>query len=436
MGQTAKISNHVIQEIDELICNPNDLDQNAAIFEIRVGEQHYGPIESEQLKEFFLIHDELADQAQVKRTGEELYVPYFEHPHFQRRRPQLVRQQSLEESEQEYLWVLKDGQKNGPYSKTQLNDQVESSQLLRTDLISLDEGQTWQRLYEIEEFDRRKLEPKQLPATPKGQVFVDSLRETRSQLASSDHQKEEAEALTGLAYIGNLKSGKGVEGEKRIPRPMGAQVGQDQGASFQVPEKEAKETNEKQETQWIWYALFGASFMGIIVLMLTWQSSTPKPSAKTPQQRKPSQTGPRSQAQQQDQSSSTPRASANQRQNRQPQNNQPTQREPIESYSPPGRNQQNTTSFRESKAYQQAQNRHGQQERQMQDDPYQDGYYYDEGDVPPEQDPVRGHLSRETTDPRNSWADDLESIDDDPEYYEQEYVEPGAYPEEELYEEY
>lgn len=444
MGQTANISAHVVQEIDELICNPDELGQHAAVFDLKIGEQHYGPIEAAQLKEFFLIHDDLAEEAQVKRTSEELYTSYFEHPHFQRRRPQLVRQQSLEDVEQEYLWVLKDGQKNGPYTKTQLNEQVESSQLLRTDLVSLDEGQTWQRLYEIEEFDRRKLESNQLPATPEGQVFVNSLRETRSQLARAGHQREEDEALTGLAYIGNLRNGKGVEGEKRVPRPIGAQVGKDQSASFELPK-------QVQEPQWIWYGLFAASLMGIVALLLTWQDSAPKRSTDGRSQNGPAQMAreiePEPTQQDQNQAPIQPRRSGQDNRNTSRERNQPNEkeREPVDTFDsrpktisrPRTRTRTRTQSFRESKAYRQAQSRSAQQERQMEDDPYQeDDYYYDEGDVPPEQDPVRSQLSRETTDPRNSWADDLESIEDDPEYYEPDYVEPGVYPEEELYEEY
>lgn len=431
MGQPAKISDHVAQEIDELICDPSQLSSQAAVFDLKIDQQHYGPIEANYLKEFFLVHDELADQALIKRTHEELYVPYFEHPHFQRRKPQLVSQQSLDEVDQEYLWVLKQGQKTGPFTKSQLSEQVESSQLLRTDLISIDEGQTWRRLYELEEFDRRKLESNHLPPTPQGQVFVESLRETRIQLASSDNQREEAEALTGLAYIGNLKNGKGVEGEKKVPRPLGAQV--------EMKEFSSPKTSVSQNQQWPWYALFGVSLVGILALILTWQTSGTQDKSSSSQST-------------QDSSRTQMAKEVEPQQNLESKQNENTQA-PLEARRPASPNRERAqlrqrrqpldigqrktttrsqTSFRESQAY-----RETQQERQMLDDPAsEDGYYYDEGDVPPEQDPIRRQLTRETTDPRNSWADDLESIQDDPEYYDEGYVEPGVYPEDELYEEY
>jgi outer membrane biosynthesis protein TonB len=247
-------------------------------------------------------------------------------------------------------------------------------------------------------------------------------------LASENTLNEESDALTGLAYIGNLRNHKGAASEKRIPRPMGAQVSGDQ--------TQDTEENGRPETHFVWYGLFVASLVGILALLFTWQNNPdPRPASQpTQQQRQPARMAEEIKPQE-TQQNQAPKAAQRPVSQNQDRSVPPTpEREPIDTFESQESN--NTTSFRESRAFKQAEARSNQQEREMQEDPYQDDYYYDQGDRPPEQDPVRSQLSRETTDPRNSWADDLESINDNPEYYEPEYVEPGVYPEEELYEEY
>ena len=177
------------------------------IFEIQVESKIIGPFWQEDLKEFLSDANLYSESTQVKSLEEGDWKSVYNHPYFQRRRPSLVSSEGMTNVE-EVFYLLKDGQKNGPFQKEKLQTMVDSMELLLNDFVSIDEGQSWGKLYEVDGFDRRTKNHENLPHKPEGHVFDNSVYDADKALAQADIISEETDAIVGLAYIGHLNEGK------------------------------------------------------------------------------------------------------------------------------------------------------------------------------------------------------------------------------------
>lgn len=178
------------------------------IFEIKKEEATLGYISLYDLKTLTAHSDHELDKVEIRQIDGADWCLLFEHPFFQRRKPQLVPVSSLQEENDLTYFLLRNGQKAGPYEKEQLLSMVEEKEILLTDMVSTNAGHTWMKLYQAEGFDRRTLKNSdQLPGLPFEGHF--------NKIAPSPSaQNPETEALSGLAYIGNVKRGKVVEREQ------------------------------------------------------------------------------------------------------------------------------------------------------------------------------------------------------------------------------
>lgn len=132
------------------------------------------------------------------------WVPLFQHPAFQRRKPQLVSLEELnKDNDLDYYLIVK-GVKKGPYDKFQISTMVDNKEILLTAMASINGGHTWTKLYTLEGFDRRTLkESATLPHIPSNII------ERGNEEILTD--TPETEALAGLAYLSNVKQGKAVD---------------------------------------------------------------------------------------------------------------------------------------------------------------------------------------------------------------------------------
>jgi hypothetical protein len=177
------------------------------IFEIQIENKIIGPFWQEDLKDFLSDANLYKDSTLVKSIDEGDWKEVYSHPYFQRRRPSLVSTAQMNETQEDY-YILKDGQKDGPYERDQLMAMVDRMELLITDFVSIDEGQSWGKLYEHDEFDRRSKSHDQLPTSPDGHVFDNSVYDADKAIAQAQRVAEEQDAIVGLAYIGHLNEGK------------------------------------------------------------------------------------------------------------------------------------------------------------------------------------------------------------------------------------
>jgi hypothetical protein len=182
------------------------------IFEIRnPNENTIGFISLYDLKTLFSSDSEEISSYHIKNIDQENWTQIIQHPFFQRRKPQLVPQNITNEIQDDVepdLYLLIRGQKNGPYTKDEVKGLIDTKDILLTDLVSMNDGHTWTKIYQLDGIDRRQLTQNDvLPGLPDREVF-DSY--TAKSAKTNNAKGEVIEAMTGLAYLGNLKRGKAI----------------------------------------------------------------------------------------------------------------------------------------------------------------------------------------------------------------------------------
>lgn len=209
-ANNARVANQ--SSLEDFLFSEEDITKSVEtrehIFEVKTAAGPLGFISLYDLKTFAQhAHDE-AGLLSIRNIDESKWTNVFEHPYFQRRKPQLVPASTLEEDSEVQFFILRHGQKTGPYEKHELNSMLEEKVLLLTEMVSTNGGHTWMKLYQVEGFDRRSLSSsEQLPGIPFDGVF-----ERKS--ISPNVNVAETDALSGLAYLGNVKRGKVIEREK------------------------------------------------------------------------------------------------------------------------------------------------------------------------------------------------------------------------------
>lgn len=178
------------------------------IFEMKDKEENsLGFISSSDLKSYVIEHGDSAGDFDVKNIDSSEWASIFTHPSFQRRKPQLVSLSSLAQDSDQQFFILKNGQKTGPYEKFELLSMLEQKEILLTDMVTTNAGHTWMKLFQVDNFERRVLkESDQLPGIP-DQAVMGNSESVAASIPST-------EAITSLAYLSNVKRGKSVERDK------------------------------------------------------------------------------------------------------------------------------------------------------------------------------------------------------------------------------
>lgn len=175
------------------------------IFEIKDQETSLGFISLYDLKAYVFEHEDEAKAYSVKNIDSSEWKNIFEHPYFQRRKPQLISTESLKNDDDIEFYILAKGQKVGPYERYELMEKVENREILLSEMVSYNSGLTWVKLYQVDGFDRRSLKDnEQLPGMPSNE-FLNRQAETVDKLG------ETTDAMTSLAYLGNQKKGKTLD---------------------------------------------------------------------------------------------------------------------------------------------------------------------------------------------------------------------------------
>ncbi|MBY0415273.1 MAG: hypothetical protein K2Q18_13970, partial [Bdellovibrionales bacterium] len=181
-------------------------DERENIFELKdANHNSLGFISTHNLKTYILEHESELEGMSVRNIDSTDFTAIFEHVLFQRRRPQVIATMANIDSDQQF-YILRQGQKTGPFQKGELITMLDEKEILLTDMVSYNGGHTWLKLYQLENFERRVLkESDSLPGVP-----------TEAIAHSTDYVvgiSEATEAISGLAYLSNVKRGKTVERE-------------------------------------------------------------------------------------------------------------------------------------------------------------------------------------------------------------------------------
>ena len=135
---------------------------NHDLWLVKIGTNEFGPFETETLKHYVQENEELFSEAEASRADETEWKPFWAYTKFQRRKPQGL----TTENHQGPFWIMDLGIKSGPFSFHEIDKKIEMGLLVMTDHLSVDQGHTWVKIYEVEGFDRRSHSPDDLPVAP------------------------------------------------------------------------------------------------------------------------------------------------------------------------------------------------------------------------------------------------------------------------------
>ncbi len=155
----------------------------------------FGPFQTDTLRETAAVDQDFFESVTAFNYATEKEKPFYQNTKFQRRKPKLVSLQGVESTDEFYLLIK--GVKKGPYSLAEVKEMAQKREIALNIMASMDKGQSWIKLFEHHEFDRRLLKNKEeLPFSP-----------NESELSKVPQNKvnksnEADEALVGLAFIG------------------------------------------------------------------------------------------------------------------------------------------------------------------------------------------------------------------------------------------
>lgn len=135
---------------------------NHDLWLVKIHDEVFGPFETESLKHYASENENQFEQAHATRMDVEDYKAFWSHPLFQRRRVQAI----VAENHEGPFWLMDFGLKVGPISFREVDKKIEMGLLGMVDHISVDDGETWNKIYEIQGFDRRSHDPDELPLAP------------------------------------------------------------------------------------------------------------------------------------------------------------------------------------------------------------------------------------------------------------------------------
>ncbi len=364
--------------------------QKKSYFLIIEDSQPVGPIEGPELKNF-LRDNNLPTHTKIRETYESHFIPLYEHPYFQRRKPQPINSKNTKKSQRDsHIYYLKDGHKTGPFSQQEVHQLLADKELLLTDMVSFNNGASWNRLFEFEEFDRRQFPQQDLPSTPLQEVFNNSNSEVGSELETLTNQKIEEEALARLAFIENVKSGKSTANvmDFKISSPQSEE-------KMSSPINQEAETTEFEQAPlsqtnrgytWV-YALTILICLGGTFFLFSSERSKKKITQKT----KSKISTPKKKIAQKQAIKPTKIPIKSKRKFYRPQKKTPSRK--TASFT-------ETDSFRNRKAHRMKDNLLEDSNRLKEDSSY------DDGTEPVQHDPIRQIVSKETLDPEEDYFED------------------------------
>ncbi|MCB9060788.1 MAG: DUF4339 domain-containing protein [Halobacteriovoraceae bacterium] len=192
MGQT------VIKELNregliDLILTNKEIVSRAIpsheLFMLFHGGEYFGPLCKDDLQAINQMDPFFFEKYKLKIFNEKEkhnlghWINFYEHPLFQRRKPELVLENMSQElAEKSKYFILKNGQSLGPYSYEELKHEILHKSLYYTDLFRSNEEDDWDKIYKIPGFDRRATLPgmdeeEELPDAPDVDLIKKSAEE-------------------------------------------------------------------------------------------------------------------------------------------------------------------------------------------------------------------------------------------------------------------
>jgi hypothetical protein len=346
------------------------------LLEVEYNGEVWGPIWRNHLKAHLDAFKEMIGEIRVRDIDSEMeWVAVTEHPYFQKRIQEPL--PAIPKTEVGNLfYILQGGQKVGPFTKEQILEKINAYDLVMTDPISVDMGNNWIKVYQIEEFDRR-LKNENLNGSKELTNLYENLRNNN---------------VVGLKVLQSLSKDEATNPNYNFNN------------TTIEPQKRREGGGDLFETKWL--ALFVFAVVGIVAILRSWNSA-PTREKRTPASIKEE----RVQKMKQQRSSSTSKRSTRSS-SRAPASASPAE---VVKKKPANRNSAKSVASRARRRLNRPRTRTSRSIsnsaalKSVRSPASDKNDYYDNGDTPDELDPVRSQVSRETMDPESEYDSEQNS---------------------------
>jgi hypothetical protein len=185
------LSNEVIHKMNYA---PHDL------WIVKIADELFGPFEVESLKHYAMENETELDEAQASRMDTNNWQPFFSHAHFQ---PVLDHAHSGPHTIEKF-WLIHLGQKAGPVTRRDIEKKIELGILTVADVISVDDGHSWHKLFTMDSFGALNSEVGPPPMAPLESSFAKAKEELNEWMDNQDRSGQQAD-LAALTYLGQHK---------------------------------------------------------------------------------------------------------------------------------------------------------------------------------------------------------------------------------------
>jgi hypothetical protein len=178
------------------------------IWMVRLGEQEFGPYYEDDLKAYAKKHPQLFIDADVCLLPEGEWVMYLQSPLREFSKKNTTKLTSITELNftREYYYQ-KDALSQGPVDYPAIKELIEKRELAPTDLVSIDHGASWNKVYHLKELAELCLPQTELPeSTLDSEIIQRSQTEALESLMKSKSEDPLAAGLVSLALINQKNS--------------------------------------------------------------------------------------------------------------------------------------------------------------------------------------------------------------------------------------
>lgn len=182
------LSNEVIHKMNYA---PHDL------WIVKIADELFGPFEVESLKHYAIENESELDEAQASRMDTNNWQPFFSHAHFQ----PVLEHSHAEAQTIEKFWLIHLGQKAGPVTRRDIEKKIELGILTVADIISVDDGHSWHKIFTMDSFGCQNTEVVAPPKAPTEASFIKAKEDLNDWMDNQDRSSGKAD-LAALTYLG------------------------------------------------------------------------------------------------------------------------------------------------------------------------------------------------------------------------------------------
>ena len=168
---------------------------------VKIGDEVFGPFESASLHDYAAENSHEFINAFATMEEPHDWQPFFSIEQFHLKKP--VEEEVVVE---ERYWILNQGQKAGPFPRITIDKKLEMGILTLNDMVSVDEGHTWNKFYHVETFNPEGAAGgvEALPMAPLESSFARAKEELQEKMDAQERTGSHA-GLASLVYLGQSK---------------------------------------------------------------------------------------------------------------------------------------------------------------------------------------------------------------------------------------